>query len=255
MDNRATILQELEELKSHLGKEGFETPYRTPVGYFDGLSDIILKRVKAIEYGDAKEELAGLSPLLGSMSKKTPYSIPASYFDLLQKEIRNITGEDKIQSAKEEIEDLSPLLSTLKIKKPFTVPEGYFEKLQPVQSASHESKTKIVSITHRKWFRYAAAALVIGFISTIGFLNLNKKEIDPAEKSYAWVKKNLKKVSTDDIDQFVKSTNTESTDVVKLEAKDEIINLLKDVSDKEIQDFLNETGSGESNSNDDSILN
>ncbi len=255
MHKKETILKELKELKSSLVDTGFENPYRTPVGYFEGLSAEILRRITAIESGKPKEELAGLSPLLSSISNKTPYSVPASYFDLLQKDIKNITGANKNQSAQEEIEDLSPILSTLKIKKPFTVPEGYFEKLHPVLSTADKSKAKVVSITHRKWFRYAAAALVIGFVSTIGFLNLNKNEIDPAEKSYAWVKKNLKKVSTDDIDQFVKSTNTESTDLVKIEAKDEISNLLKDVSDKEIQEFLNETGLGESDSSDDPILN
>ena len=65
----------------------------------------------------------------------------------------------------------------------------------------------------------------------------------------------MKKVSTDDINEFVELANAESTDVVKTDTKDEISNLLKDVSDKEIQDFLNDTQTAEPETEDDLILN
>ena len=47
----------------------------------------------------------------------------------------------------------------------------------------------------------------------------------------------------------------DATDIAKTETKDEINNLLKDVSDKEIQDFLNDTQAVESETDDDLILN
>lgn len=65
----------------------------------------------------------------------------------------------------------------------------------------------------------------------------------------------MKKVSTDDINEFVELASTETTDVVKVETKDDISNLVKDISDKEIQDFLNDTQSAEAGSDDDIILN
>ncbi len=100
------------------------------------------------------------------------------------------------------------------------------------------------------------AAVVIGFVATMAFLIRNKKDtlILPS-KSYAWVEKNLKKVSTDDINEFVELANAGTTDIAKVEAKDEIDNLLKDVSDKEIQDFLNDTQLAEPGTDDDLILN
>ena len=135
--------------------------------------------------------------------------MPEGYFDTLEKKLgQTITG-DKDQTATEELESISPLLSGLKKKTTYTVPAGYFENLQPAIAKENPIReTKVISITSRKWFRYAAAALVIGFVATIGVLLLNKSNgIDPTDKSFAWVQKNMKKVSTDDINEFVELAN------------------------------------------------
>lgn len=256
MTQRENILQELRELKSILADTNFQYPYQAPAGYFDGLADEILNRVRALEASSASEELATLSPLLSSISKKMPHSVPAGYFDELGKKLEQTISTGTDETA-QELENLSPLLSQLKKKMTYTVPDGYFENLQPaITTENTGTGAKVVSITRTKWFRYAAAALVIGFVATIGFFALNKNEkIDPENKSFAWVKKNLKKVSTDEINKFVELANEETTDVAKNDGKDEVNNLLKDVSDKEIQEFLNDTQLAESGTEDDLILN
>ena len=306
MKKRDNILQELQELKSILADTGFQNTYQAPSGYFDGLADEILKRVRALESTTAEEEIKNLSPLLSSISKQMPHSVPAGYFEVLgkkleqtistvdvddqtaQEELENVsqllselkkkntytipagyfevlgkkleqtisTVNVKDHTPQEEIETLSPLLNELKKKKTYSIPEGYFENLQAVINKATVPAAKVISITNHKWFRYAAAAVVIGFVATVGLLFFNKQEsIDPADKSYSWVKKNLKKVSTDDINEFVELANAGSADVVKSDAKVEMNNLLKDVSDKEIQDFLNDTQSPESETGDELILN
>jgi len=257
MTERNNILQELQELKSSLANTGFKNPYQVPAGYFDGLADEILNRIRALEATSASEELDILSPLLGSISKKMPHSVPAGYFDALGKKLEQTILTSNDGSVQEELETLSPLLSQLQKKPTYTVPAGYFENLQPsVVKENTATETKVVSITRNKWFRYAVAAVMIGVVATIGFLTLNKKEtIDPENKSFAWVKKNLNKVSTAEINQFVELANEETTDVAKLDAKDEINNLLKDVSDKELQEFLNDTQLSEAGTDDDLILN
>lgn len=211
MTQRDKILQELHDLKSALADAGLQNAYQAPAGYFDGLADEILKRVKALESTTAAEELANLSPLLSRISKEMPYSIAG----------------------------------------------GYFENLQPVVDTKNSgSKAKLVSITSRKWWRYAAAAVVIGFAgATVGLLLLNNKDIDPVSKSYDWVKTNLKNVSTADINEFVEITSTATTDAMKVDAKEETSNLLKDVSDKEIQDFLNDIQASGSAADDDLLFN
>ena len=244
----------LSPLSTDLSKQ---TPYSTPAGYFNDLPEQILKRIKAAESDDAADELATLSPLLNKISKQVPYAVPEGYFDTLEKKLGQIIIADKDQTATEELESISPLLSGLKKKTTYTVPAGYFENLQlAIAKENPIRETKVISITSRKWFRYAAAALVIGFVATIGVLLLNKSNgIDPTDKSFAWVQKNMKKVSTDDINEFVELASAGATDVAKTETKDEINNLLKDVSDKEIQDFLNDTQAVESETDDDLILN
>jgi predicted house-cleaning noncanonical NTP pyrophosphatase (MazG superfamily) len=249
------ILQELREMNSGLAGFSHESVFRVPEGYFDSLAGEILRKIKASEAANAKEELEFLSPMLSGFSKTAPYSVPAGYFQGLEKKLDEIILAGKEQSVTEELESLSPLLSGLKNKPTYTVPEGYFHQLErPKEDVVLVAK--VVSITSRKWFRYAAAAILIGVVATIGFKLIKRGEtIDPSDKSLAWVKKNMKKVSTDDINEFVELANTASADIVKTDTKDDITNLLKDVSDKEIQDFLNDTQTAETETEDELILN
>ena len=253
-NNKAEETGFLSPLPGVLSKQ---IPYSTPPGYFNNLPEEILKKAKALKADNVAGELASLSPLLSKISKQTPYTVPAGYFDNLEKKPEQKIISDKDQTAEEELESISPLLSGLKRQTTYTLPEGYFENFQnTIVKETPAAKTKVIAFTSRKWFRYAAAALVTGFVATIGLLLLNKPErIDPSTKSFDWVQKNMKKVSTDDINEFVELASAGTPDVVKTDAKDEINNLLKDVSDKEIQDFLNDTQPAESETDDDLILN
>src|SRR5688572_21775846 len=227
MNQRDNILQELIELQSSLAeRDGLQPPYQVPAGYFNGLADEILKRIRAFESDNPAEELENLSPLLNSISKKMPYAAPAGYFDGLGKNLEPAAKPGDIQ--RERDEHLSPLLTGLKNKLTYTVPPGYFENLPAtITEKINRKEVKVVSLASRKWFHYAAAAVVVGFIAVMGLLLLGKNDIDPVKKSYAWVKKSLKKVSTDDISEFVELAAEEKTDVAKLDTKNEISNLLK----------------------------
>jgi len=234
-----------------------QAPYSPPPGYFDGLAENLLNVVKASEASQAAEELSSLSPLLSSISKQNVYEVPTGYFDSLDRQIAQTVNDENEQSVQEELELISPLLASFKKLTPYSVPVGYFENLQyNVATENIVQTTKVVSITGRRWFRYAAAALVIGFVATIALLLINKpKAVDPSEKSFAWVQKNMKKVSTDEISEFIELANTGNTDAGKPNGHDDIKDLLKDVSDKEIQDFLNETQPAVTETDDDQIMN
>lgn len=86
----------------------------------------------------------------------------------------------------------------------------------------------------------------------------SRNHIDPVDQPYAWVKKSVKKVDSKDIDAFVKLTDEDlsgQADVAITPVNTaEIKELMKDVSDKEIQDFLNETPDPESNTSDEEIM-
>jgi len=242
---------------SPLFRASKQTPFSSPPRYFDELAEKILKIVKSSEATNAADELASLSPLLSSISKQNLYAAPVGYFNTLDKKLAQITIDFKNESVQDELENISPLLGGLKKQTPYTVPGGYFESLQYSNAAENNVPgAKVISITSRKWFRYAAAALVIGFVATMAFLLLNKPDrIDPADKSFSWVQKSMKKVSTDEINEFIELANAGNPDAVKTNGKEEINNLLKDVSDKEIQDFLNETQTALPETDDDLIMN
>lgn len=251
MTQKENILQELNELKSSLATVTPQNVYTVPVGYFDGLAAQILNRIKAMEAKNAVEELGYLSPSLNNISKQVPYAVPAGYFEGLSEKLMQLIRESSDylqkesfgQTAKEELETLSPLLSGLKKTMPYTVPQGYFESLAEKRN---KPVAKVVPITQRKWFRYAAAAVVTGVIVLAGFIYINSRNsVNPVEQPYAWVKKSIKKIDKSDIDAFVKLANEELSNLAAVATSpvkpEEIKELMKDVSDKEIQDFLDET--------------
>lgn len=277
MTQNSNILQELNDLKSILAKLAPQNVYTAPEGYFDGLAGQVLNRVKAMEAVNAAEELAYLSPALNKISREMPYTLPKGYFEGLEETLmQSVRESNDYQTAKEELETLSPLLSGLKKQMPFSVPQGYFETLPTVPSLSfgearlgsqglHEAstktnkpETKVVLLTSRKLFRYAAAAMITGVIALAGFMYFNfRNHVDPLEQPYAWVKKSIKKVDKEDIDAFVKLADEELTNQAVAASNpvkpEEIKELMKDVSDKEIQDFLDETPDTENS--DETIMN
>ena len=238
------ILQELNELKSSLAGIAPQNIYTVPIGYFDGLAEKVVTRIKAMEAANAAEELSHLSPLLSNISKQMPYTVPAGYFEKLEEKLMQTVRESSdYQTAKEELETLSPLLSGLKKQMPYSVPQGYFENL--AETASKESikpETKVISISSRKWFRFAAAAVITGVVTMAAFIFLKKDKVDASTNSYSWVKKNTKKLSTENIATFVDLTEEENLVVsTDTKAPQDVKELIKDVPDNEIQSLLNDT--------------
>ena len=257
MTNRNTILNELKDLESALANHDPQNLYAVPAGYFEGLADQILARIKALEAIDAKQELLYLSPFLSNVSKELPYAVPAGFFQDLSKDVLKKVSEHKDQqTSKEEIETLSPLLSSLKHKNPYLIPAGYFEKLE---TGVGKKETKVISITKQRWYRLAVAAAVIGVVVISGLVVFKSKQVDPNKNPQAWIVKNVdKKVSKDKIDEFVKLAEGESLNVTheKDDVKHaEIKELMKDVSEKEITDFLNDAIALESNNDTDGLMN
>jgi hypothetical protein len=248
MTQNNNILQELKELGSSLAGIAPQNGYAVPDGYFDGLVNQVLNRIKALEAENVQEELGYLSSTLNSISKQMPYSIPAGYFEGLENRLmEHVRESGDYQTAKEELETLSPMLSGLKKQMPYQVPQGYFENLNEDVNIrlNNKTETKIVSISSRRWFRYAVAAMIVGVIVLGGLLFWNQKPVDPDKNPDEWVAKNVKKVNAVQLDDFIKLADQESTAKSSFantgEKPDEIKELMKDVPDNQIQELLNET--------------
>ena len=206
-------------------------PYTVPEGYFAGLADSVLAKIKE-QSEPASIEIAQLSPLLAGISRRMPYSLPENFFESSLAELPVLITD------KEE----SPVLSYIGKSMPYFLPEGYFESL-PAQIVTRltGSGTKVIPMVKRKWMRIAVAAVVFGMISISGlFYFISKKDHtqDPIAQ--------IKSVSTRDIDNFLKNTDVSATNSITAQSTsrtNEIKNMLQDVPDNELDSFLNQVPS------------
>jgi hypothetical protein len=262
MANRDTILNELNALNSKLPVSVPET-YAVPEGYFDGLADRVINRIKAFGAVNSTEELNHLSPVVAAISTQNLYPVPQDYFEGFAGSVLNKIKNENFSSenSQEELVTISPLLAGLKRANLYSVPEGYFESLSKRVIATaipEQPEAKVISITHRKWFRYAAAAVVFGVVVLSGILlfsNNTPKPVD-AEKAWAKVEKKVQNISDSAIEKFIQpdSNSEKSTDIasVKIDNKIDTKTLVKDISDKDIQNFLDQTSDPD---DDDAIFN
>ena len=105
----------------------------------------------------------------------------------------------------------------------------------------------------------AIAAVVIGIVVIGGLLFIKSGQVNPVDNPHAWIEKNVKKVDQAKIDEFVSLANDDSSEKVDNESdaakKAEIKELMKDVSEKEIEEFLNDAVALESNPDTDGSMN
>jgi hypothetical protein len=244
MTQKDNILQELKELNSNLAGHAQQV-YSVPEGYFEGLISELLKRIKAMEAGNAGEELGHLSPYLKSAGTKMPYQIPAGYFEGLAETAIAVAKSNDDRGAKEETETISPLLGSLKKQMPYSVPDGYFETITQKRVAEkNKPATRVISLHQRKWFRYAAAAVVAGLIAVTALLVFNKRE--KSEIILAKVKKDVKKMDEsqkENLIDFIDAgmTGEETAQVNTQPKSNEVKELLKGVSEEELKDFQEQT--------------
>ncbi|MFT3825710.1 MAG: hypothetical protein QM731_17450 [Chitinophagaceae bacterium] len=164
MNSRKTILDELQEVSPLVATISGVTPYKVPVGYFEGLAtqalqliqdknSTVLAPLKNSPYSVPQgyfESLAGIllqhiqqgdvtSSILTTEAGNNPYTVPAGYFDTLPAVILGRIKTEKATNAAEELEVLSPLLSKIGKKPPFSTPEGYFNELPDNASAGAQA--------------------------------------------------------------------------------------------------------------------
>jgi hypothetical protein len=230
------ILQELGELKSSL-VDYQANVYQVPVGYFDSLATTVLGRIKAMESKDAREELEHLSPFLNSVSRKMPYTIPSGYFEDIDTSFVMVDDKDELKS-------LSPLLDSLDKKNPYQVPAGYFDQLAGPVTKIKVAPAKILRFTSRPFFKYAAAAVVTGFIILAAFLYFNRPE-QRSERIMAKIEKDIKQMNETEketlrefIDGGIVGDETAQGTTVN---KSVIKQILEEIPEEELKSFEEQT--------------
>jgi hypothetical protein len=219
-------------------KELVSIPYKTPVGYFENFAAETLKKVKANEAGTAQEELEILSPLLSKLNKdkKLPFSIPAGYFNELTDNA--VSGTMAIEFVNDELENLSPLMNELKGVNVYNTPVGYFETLpaQLLERAKQQSSAKIIPISFgRKLMRYTAAAVTISAIITAAFFIFNKTDKTTGQTDTAELTKDIQEKTKQASDDDIFSYLEEQN--ISL-AELSITNTTTDLDEEAMQEML-----------------
>jgi len=244
---RIKSIQIDEELPSSLINKS--TPFTSPpANYFESFAEKMMNRIKAESGNSVDEELAILSPMLSKIKRVTPFSVPQGYFEELSDNV--LESAKAIDFVNDGLENLSPLMRDLKNKNTYTTPLGYFENFSDSvlsKIKNEPKKAKVISITNRKtWLKFAAAAIVVGMISTIGFYFLNKSSqpvnTDPIAA--------LSKVSDDEMNNYLQNqyspvydsviTNTNSPLAIVDLSGDDTDDLLSTIPDDELKQYINE---------------
>ena len=225
--------------------------YQVPQEYFDSLAGNILNRVKAQETDNAKEELELLSPLLGQIGKKNPFTSPDGYFNEFSDNI--VAGVKAVAFVNEELENLSPIMLSLKNRQVYEVPDGYFDTTIAgiLNKTRQQPPAKVISIGFgKKIMRYAAAAVVVGIIAISTYVISSKPGLiahtDPGIKPAAWDSTNIAKIPDQEIESFLNANTSSLADVNTTDdntvGENDIKDLLADISDEELQQYLEQHG-------------
>src|SRR5437763_8115106 len=148
------INDELRHLNSDLPSP--KMPFAVPEGYFEGLSDDILMKVREQGSNTALEEITQLSPLLAGISRKMPNYIPENYFQSALDDIPLLISD----------KEGSPILDLIGRSMPFTVPADYFQNLpSAIMKKVSGNQAKVIPINRNNWSRSLVAASVMAIMA------------------------------------------------------------------------------------------
>lgn len=241
MSSQKNIQEELNSLQSGLPVTNGR-PFSVPEDYFEGLASSVLAKVKASD-ASAQSELAEISPLLAGISKVMPYSVPLFYFEQNAELIPGFSEEPQLS-----------FLGSVGKELPYKIPQGYFDALpEQVMAKVTQPTVKVVPLFARKWMRMAAAAVVGGALFVGGFqyfndrpqTNLANNTVDSTKTLVAQnapaIEQEIKKTSTKELKDFIQTVSINAK-VPKVQTtssdKQDVKELLKDVSDTEMETFL-----------------
>ncbi len=189
-------------------------------------------------------------PLLQQLKKVSlakSLSPPDDYFSEFTERLLQRLRHEAVFSVQDELMELAPQLATQSIQSPYKVPQGYFEKepLVPVLSNRHQ-KQKGSLFLLKNWIRVAAAAVLIGFMSILGWMYFQNRDLmksaPPETLIHRATEEQLAGFLTDDgssiLQNFVNSQNPASSET-------NIPVSLEKFTDSELSDFLETTSVNE----------
>ena len=202
MNRREDILMELKSISDAVAAIPFVNVFNVDSAYFSAMPQIIMAQINV---GDSFNNL----------------TVPDGYFERLAGNILNrihALENDVIA----ELNEISPLIAGIEKKETYTVPKSYFEEL--TFTDTQHKIAKVISISKpRSFFKYAAAAVIIGLLG-LSIVNIvdNNHETDSSTM--------IAKITTGTLQQNALATNGSFDEA------------LKNISDNEIEQYLQKNG-------------
>lgn len=230
MENRKTIIAELQAVAPLVAEISQVKLYTVPEGYFASFPAVMAEKIRV------EEMLAQASAPV--------YEVPDGYFASLPAEI--LSRIQTNHTVREELDEVAPLLNTIDKGTPYQVPATYFAQADFARLARYQQpQARVVSLRlARKWMQYAAAALVTGVLVTGAFLYTdNPANIEDTAYKTVDLSSELTKVSETELANYLDNpehaavTNTITT-LTNEEILTDVKNNLQQVSDDELKQYL-----------------
>lgn len=187
---------------------GNKNVFSVPQGYFDEFSSTVISRLHT-------ENIE--SKVLAGIGNSNVFSVPGEYFEGLADHIMARLNSEN-SNAQQETGEISTVVANIGNKNIFTVPPGYFEDLAD-NITKQTAPAKLVRMnTRRTILKYAAAAVVTGFLAISAFFvwnqgskpSLSADNLAAIKKADAIIKTNsfdkeLASISDADIVNFLES--------------------------------------------------
>lgn len=226
MNTQENILEELREMNSSLAGLPRTMPYFVPQGYFEIFPEIL------------KEQLP-VTNCLSTENPDMPFHVPTGYFQQLPQQLINTIHANEA-------------LNSLPRQLPYTITENYFADLPAMvlQKAKESGqKRKNIFPIAASWarsLRWAAVALLIlGIaIGSYSHIELNRKPVSTNIPVHA-TEQALTKLPPGTIDEYIRQNIDDfDSDMLFGDATSDNYPQLptQQLSDKDIEQYLNETG-------------
>lgn len=232
---RNEIRNELKEIAVSLADIGNANCYRVPENYFEDFASEVMSKIQL--------------PFT-----QMPFTPPApAYFEGLAGAIMDkIKSNGTIVEANSEVDKelmaISPLVAGIKKVNVYTAPPHYFANFKVAIPAARKA-TVVAMRPAVRWMRYAVAAAVVGAVAISGMFLFKNDSITNSDARVTYTKDYtapLSSVSDNAIASYLKNSPAEMDitpsvyDDSKINAGSLAEQLLQDVSDSDIQEYLQE---------------
>lgn len=236
MENRETILNELQQLSTLVAGISRVNPYQVPAGYFEAVVPTVMGAVRL--------------QTIGNESKSPAFQVPKGYFEQLPQTILNRVKHQEMDPVGAELAELAPILNTISKRPVYQVPDGYFESLElTIPLKLDKPSARVFNFGKaRRAMQFAVAAVFVALLVFGGwYINSGNNDQTAVISHDSALKMNvaqeLSTVNEQEIASYLERSPVVGYVINATPTEDigDIQDYIHSASDEEIRQYLNET--------------